>query len=129
LIQKLNSLLGSEKLEDSVLADAFETYWPRLEKAIELARKQEIASTPPDRPQKEILSELLENSRTQARAQSEVLKTQKRIEAALARNGGGFTQVPHHSSRRFWWHAWFTIYRADFRRTRFFPGCGQIHSI
>jgi TIR domain-containing protein len=82
LVQTLNKLLAEDRLEDSVLDDAFATYWPRLQAAIEDAQKVDNKNAPPRRTTEEMLAEILENTRTQGRNLSVSLEMQKQLLSA-----------------------------------------------
>ena len=64
LVQTLNGSLGSSSLDERILAQIFETYWPQFEAKFAAA----IAQSPPrekpePRTEKNLLGEILENTR------------------------------------------------------------------
>lgn len=66
LISTINTSLGDSKLPESELSESFEVWWPKLEER--LARIDEIAANnQPIRNDRELLEEILEVVRTQAR--------------------------------------------------------------
>ncbi|WP_257308202.1 hypothetical protein [Geothrix fuzhouensis] len=68
LLSSINKEAGESKLEQVVLDEVFEMWWPRLEKEINdvlTAHKSKIAPT--SRPEREILEEILELTRLTAR--------------------------------------------------------------
>ena len=69
LLKTINASAGDGKLEDSVLGQVFEMWWPRLEDRFKeiLDNEQEVNDEEPLRPDREILEEILELSRLSAR--------------------------------------------------------------
>ena len=67
LVKTLNSSLGNNGLDYRILEQVFETYWPQFEsevaKIIKDTEAQDETQSKP-RPQKDILTEILENTRT-----------------------------------------------------------------
>lgn len=65
LVKTLNSALPNNGLNSQILAQVFETYWPQFQKKFEHIRTTTKPETPSEpRPEKEILSEILENTRS-----------------------------------------------------------------
>ncbi|VEJ21025.1 TIR domain-containing protein [Neisseria animaloris] len=67
LVKTLNSSLGNNSLDYRVLEQVFETYWPQFENEFqrikEDTKSQDKAQSKP-RPQADMLTEILENTRT-----------------------------------------------------------------
>jgi hypothetical protein len=77
-VKSINRRLGEagpEPLQDDILKDNFETYWPRLEEGLAQAEavpmEEEAASEPP-RDNRDILREILELARNQERRLSAI---------------------------------------------------------
>ncbi len=65
LAYTLNSALGDRRLEEEILDRVFDTNWPSFEEAFQKCLSSNPASaTDPPRPESDILSEILENSRS-----------------------------------------------------------------
>lgn len=64
LVRTLNSCLGVSGLDERVLEQVFATYWPQFEKRIELSLKENPPGEKPEpRSEKNLLGEILENTR------------------------------------------------------------------
>jgi len=71
LIKSINATGGEAKLEDSVLDEVFEMWWPRLqERVASILEAGKTTSGDAQRPDREILEEVLELSRLSARRNS-----------------------------------------------------------
>ena len=68
LIKTINSALGENKLEDTVLNNVFEKWWPDLNERVgKIVKKhKEIKEEPSKRPEREILEEILKLTRLSA---------------------------------------------------------------
>jgi hypothetical protein len=65
LLLTLNSSLDSQKLEERILAQVFETYWPQFEQRFkEALEKNPPGEVPTPRSEESILGEILENTRS-----------------------------------------------------------------
>jgi len=64
LLKTLNSFCGDDKLEEDVLNNVFNKWWPQLNEQVDTIMKENAEAKPIKQPsQKEILSEILELSR------------------------------------------------------------------
>jgi hypothetical protein len=68
LVKTINSTGGDAKLEDSVLDEVFEMWWPRLqERVAKILEEAKSDSANSQRPERDILEEILELSRLSTR--------------------------------------------------------------
>ncbi len=70
LVRTINRALqnsGERSLKDGVLEKAFETNWPTLNEKLDRLSNQRVADEPPQRPDREVLQEILDLSRVQDR--------------------------------------------------------------
>ena len=75
LVKAINSCGGEAKLDDTILSDVFEMWWPKLEGKVNEVLKGHAAAAPPDgRPEREILEEILELARLSARSPKQSTK-------------------------------------------------------
>lgn len=64
LARTINSCVSTGTLDERILAEVFETYWPKFEKQFEEALKQNVpAEKAEPRSEENLLSEILENTR------------------------------------------------------------------
>lgn len=65
LVRTLNSTLGQGALDTRVLEQVFDTYWPQFEKKFkEILSRTEAQAPSKPRPNEEVLSEILNNTRS-----------------------------------------------------------------
>lgn len=70
LLRTINNAVqknGDKALADSVLDNVFETYWPQLSEALDKIASEQPPSGPAERPEREMLQEILEIVRGQER--------------------------------------------------------------
>lgn len=69
LLRSINSSAGDSKLSDQVLDSVFEMWWPRLEKSFDtiIADEENSDDNEPIRPDREIIEEILELTRLNAK--------------------------------------------------------------
>lgn len=71
LLQTINNTGGESKLESAVLNDVFEMWWPKLENKLnEIIDTHSDSSTENHRPERDILEEILELTRINAKRES-----------------------------------------------------------
>ena len=80
LIKTINAKLGDQKLDDTVLTNVFEMWWPRLNEKVEeiLSRYNDIGDASDSgstRSEREILEEILELSRLNSKNKNSTLST------------------------------------------------------
>jgi len=84
LVGAINSALGESRLENEVLDRVFETFWPRLNEAIEKIIKSHVPTkdTSPSRTDRELLEELLRLTRQLSQRSKISSRTEKLADSA-----------------------------------------------
>jgi hypothetical protein len=86
LVKGLNALQGQQAIPETRLVATFDRFWDDLDaKLMEAAKKTDQKKAVVKRNPEELLPEILENSRTQARAQTALLESQQRLISTLDR--------------------------------------------
>jgi len=81
LVGTINRLVqsgGEKSLQEKVLDEIFETYWPRLNETLTGIAKSEAPAKKKERPEREMLQEILELLRAQERRRS-ILERQEEV--------------------------------------------------
>ena len=84
LLKTINSLLDESKLPDDILAKAFETYWPQFEEGFSRAlSNNQPNEVVPARTDKDMLAEILNNTRILAHQVRELESNSREISANI----------------------------------------------
>ena len=96
LVRTLNNSLSSDDLDERILEQVFETYWPRFEKDFsESLKKYPATEETAPRPESDILGEILENSRSVG---SRVARLENLYERSLHENHRLRSSHSHHKN-------------------------------
>jgi hypothetical protein len=97
LIKTINSTCGEQKLEDGVLDQVFEMWWPKLEKDINaILAKHKEKSTEKTRSDRELIEEILSLSRYYADKSRVVIRESERLSpTAIVDLVEGYEELVH----------------------------------
>jgi hypothetical protein len=95
LVQTLNGALGAAGLDGRILGEIFETYWPRFEVRFkEILNSTDSIGPSQPRPDKDILGEILENTRMMSsRIRKLEAKAVREVDPNRVQKWGGVTNI------------------------------------
>lgn len=86
LAQSINSSLGDMKIENAVLKESFDAFYPPFEKKVlELLDEHQPSLNKPERPERDILEEILDLVRKQNRTNMEIPVLKSRMKSPYAK--------------------------------------------